>query len=229
MITLDVPYRKDSEIELMALELLKRYEKFAGEAPQPPIPIENIVEGLLEVSYTVGDLKGLLGMDDVLGATWLEDKFMMIDGSLDDQPGRFSFTLAHEAGHWHIHRHYLEMEKVTLPLFPRGAGAKPTPAIVCRSGGKKPRQEFQADMFAAYLLMPATHVRAAAKTALGEAPLRIEGLEARRKAKEFDPELKDAATAVINAGGFLNVSNESMRIRLAELKLVVDDAQRELF
>jgi Zn-dependent peptidase ImmA (M78 family) len=229
MIELELPFLSDRQIEQAATDLLARFAKLEGERPRPPIHVENIVEDVLGVAYRVGDLRGLLEMNDVLGATWLEDGLMMIDSSVDDHPGRFSFTLAHEAGHWFLHKPYVEMKKVTVPLFPREDGAKPTPAIVCRSGKKKIRQEIQADAFAACLLMPANHVRAAAKAALGEPPLRIDGLEARRKAREFDPEWKDAATAVIEAGNFLNVSNESMRIRLAELKLVVDGAQQALF
>ncbi len=228
MMVLTVPFMTTAAIEREATALLVRYATYAGVVPRPPIPIENIVEGLLEVSFEVGDLRGTLGMDDVLGATWLDDRFMMLDSSIEEHAGRYSFTLAHEAGHWHLHRPYIEMEKVTVPLFPRALGDKPRAAIVCRSGEKKLRQEVQADAFAAAVLMPASDVRAAAREALGDRPLAIEGLNVRRGMRAFDPELKEAAAVVMEAGNFTNVSNEAMRVRLVELKVVVDGAQQVL-
>jgi hypothetical protein len=228
MINLSVPYITDRKIEQAATELLTRYAVYAGAPPSPPIPVENIVEGLLEVTLEVGDLRERLGMKDVLGATWLEDKYMMLDSTLDDQPGRFAFTLAHETGHWCLHRPLLEKAKGTIPLFPHVKGAKPTPAIVCRSGKKRARHELQADKFAACLLMPPAAVRASALAAFGRCPLAIAGLNARRQAKEPDDELWDAAETVVNAGNFANVSNTAMRLRLVELKLVVDGAQQVL-
>ena len=59
MITLDVPYLKEREIERIALELLKRYEKYAGEPPQPPIPVENIVGTAIAVVYPFDRFHGI--------------------------------------------------------------------------------------------------------------------------------------------------------------------------
>ena len=42
-------------------------------------------------------------------------------------------------------------------------------------------------------------------------------------------ELRDFAAEVIAKGGFSNVSNQAMQIRLEALKLVVDGAQGRLF
>ncbi len=114
---LKVPYLADAKLESAATELLRKYAKWKGTPPRPPIPIDDIVEGLLGLSLSIGDLRARLGKDDVLGATWLEDGHVMIDSSLEGNEGRFCFTLAHETGHWVLHRPLIEMEKVTVPLF----------------------------------------------------------------------------------------------------------------
>jgi Zn-dependent peptidase ImmA (M78 family) len=217
---LKVPFLADRQLESAAQELLRRYAKWKGALPKPPIPVEDIVEGLLELTLSIGDLCGRLGKSDVLGATWLDDGHVMIDSSLEGNEGRFSFTLAHETGHWVLHRPIIEMEKVTVPLFAREPNSKPAPAIVCRDGQRDPA-EIQADRFAAYLLMPAADVRAATKT-VSDQPLVVERLEERRKAGEALPELKRFAADVIERGSFSNVSNQAMQIRLVNLKLAID-------
>jgi len=217
---LKVPFLADSQLESAATELLRKYAKWKGSPPRPPIPVDDLVEGLLELSLSIGELRARLGKNDVLGATWLDEGHIMIDSSLEGSEGRFSFTLAHETGHWVLHRPIIEMEKVTVPLFALEPNAKATPAIICRDG-QRDSAEIQADRFAAYLLMPATDVRAAAKAINGE-PLAIERLEARRKAGELVTELKSLAAEIIERGSFTNVSNQAMQIRLIALKLVTD-------
>ncbi|MGI5865810.1 MAG: hypothetical protein ACOX6T_27655, partial [Myxococcales bacterium] len=80
---LKVPYLADVKLESAATELLRKYAKWKGTPPRPPIPIDDIVEGLLGLSLSIGDLRARLGKDDVLGATWLEDGHVMIDSSLE--------------------------------------------------------------------------------------------------------------------------------------------------
>lgn len=228
--SLKVPFLPDHQIESAATELLRKYAKWKGVAVHPPTPVDDIVEGFLELSLSVGDLRARLGKDDVLGATWLNEAHVMIDSSIENNEGRFSFTLAHETGHWVLHRPIIEMEKVTLPLLAREPDAKPAPAIVCRGGQKREPAEIQADRFAAYLLMPAADVRATVRE-LGGKPLVIDRLEARRNAGEVLPELRSLAADVIDRGHFSNVSNQAMQIRLVTLKLVLDGStpQRNLF
>ncbi|WP_223643823.1 ImmA/IrrE family metallo-endopeptidase [Corallococcus sp. EGB] len=222
-----VPFLSDAQIESAAQELLRRYAKWKGEAPRPPIPVDAIAEGVLGLSLEMGDLRTKLGKPDVLGATWLDDALVVIDSSLEGNEGRYCFTLSHELGHWQLHRPLREMDKVTFPLFSREPGAKATAAIVCRDGQRDPA-EIQADKFSAFLLMPASDVRAAVKHVSG-GPLAIDNLLARKKADERISELRDFASEVIAHGGFTNVSNQAMQIRLETLKLVVDGAQGRLF
>lgn len=225
--TFKVPFRSDAQIESAVQELLRQYAKAKGEPPRPPIPVDAIAESVLGLTLEMGDLRKKLGKPDVLGATWLDDALVVIDSSLEGNEGRYCFTLGHEVGHWQLHRPLREMDKVTFPLFSREPGAKATAAIVCRDG-QRDSAEIQADKFAALLLMPASDVRAAVKQVTGE-PLALDNFVARKKAGERIAELRDFAAEVITKGGFTNVSNQAMQIRLEALKLVVDGAQGRLF
>ena len=191
---------------------------------RPPIDVDEIVEGLLELDFEVTDLREVLGMQDVLGATWLEDGLICVDQSLEGKEGRFAFTVAHEVGHWVMHRPIIEMEKGTLPLFAAKPDEAPKPAIVCRSRAYKQPAEWQADQFAARILMPATDVRAVARALRGDDPTYIAGLDVQREANQLAPELRGLADGVIADGNFSNVSNEAMCYRLLDLKLVLDQA-----
>lgn len=225
--TFKVPFRSDAQIESAVQELLRQYAKAKGESPRPPIPVDAIAESVLGLTLEMGDLRKKLGKSDVLGATWLDDALVVIDSSLEGNEGRYCFTLGHEVGHWQLHRPLRGMDKVTFPLFSREPGAKATAVIVCRDG-QRDSAEIQADKFAALLLMPASDVRAAVKLVTGE-PLAIDKFVARKKAGERIAELRDFAAEVIAKGGFTNVSNQAMQIRLEALKLVVDGAQGRLF
>ncbi len=99
----------------------------------------------------------------------------------------------------------------------------PPPAIVCRSQQKN-SAEFQADKFAAAVLMPSKEVRLAAQQVLkGQPSAPIKGLDG--EGGYSLPEVKVLADSVKDAGNFSNVSNEAMRRRLMTLKLVVDAAR----
>ena len=78
--------------------------------------------------------------------------------------------------------------------------------------------------------MPAADVRATVRALSGDQLPTWERIEERRKNRELDERLRDLATEVMERGGFSNVSNEAMRYRLLDLKLVVDasNPQRSL-
>src|SRR5690349_11855069 len=133
---LNVPFLKESDIEHASLELLRRYATWKGALVRLPIDIDNIIEGYFGLDLALIDLTDFLGIPDVLGATFLEAKRVFVDQSLEEQEGRFAFTLAHEAGHWHLHRPLIEAEQVTAPLFAKGE-MREQPAIVCRTSQKK--------------------------------------------------------------------------------------------
>lgn len=227
MLQIKVPFLKPSDLDHAAAELLRKYSAWKGSPARPPIDVDEIVEGHLELDFEVVDLREVLGMPDVLGATWFEDKRICVDESLEGKEGRFAFTVAHEVGHWVLHRPIIEMDKVTLPLFAAKPDEEPKPAIVCRSRAYKQPAEWQADQFAARLLMPASDVRAVMRVLHGDDAATVRGLEASRKAGELDAQLRGLADGVIGDGKFTNVSNEAMCYRLLDLKLVVDAAHHQ--
>lgn len=148
----DVPFLKKEVIEADALSLLTEY----GQVSAPPVPIDDIVELHLKLTLEIMDLQQIFGVGDVHGAIWFRSQRVGVDQSLDParnpaKRGRYHFTLAHEAGHWRLHRH-LFLPRLDQPsLFP---DQEQKPDYVCRSSEKKKPVEWQANQFAAYLLMP---------------------------------------------------------------------------
>ncbi|VDA99571.1 hypothetical protein S1OALGB6SA_641 [Olavius algarvensis spirochete endosymbiont] len=141
--------------------------------------MDEIVEGYLELNFEVTDLKEVIGIGDVLGATWFDEKRICVDSSLEGNEGRFAFTVAHEIGHWQLHRPIIEMEKVTLPLFAGKPGEEPKPVLVCRTQTRKEKAEWQADQFSARILMPTLDVRTAARAVFGDDIPALDGLNDR--------------------------------------------------
>ena len=100
-----VPYLKKEAIEDAAALLLSDYGKATG----PPIPVDEIIELHLKLTVEFRDMLKLLGGGDVHGALWVNDNLIGVDVGLDPDKfprrrGRYHFTLAHEAGHWRLHR-----------------------------------------------------------------------------------------------------------------------------
>ena len=154
-----VKFLRYSEIENATLCLLAEYGRKYGDVVAPPVPVEEILEAHLALTLDFDDLGRRIGVPDVLGATWIQDKLVLVDQSLDPtenppKEGRYRFTLAHELGHWELHRHHFLADAGQPSLF----GDKPKPSIVCRTSSRKEPMEWQADCFAGYLLMPEDRV-----------------------------------------------------------------------
>ena len=218
---LKVPFLHEKQVERAANELLHKYAKEKGKPVRAPIDVENILEGYFKLDLVYIDLPDFIGVPDVLGATFIKDQRVFIDESLmiEGKEGRLAFTLAHEGGHWYLHRPLIEMEQVTATLFGKDDVRQ-----------KKAPAEWQADRFAAALLMPAADVRATVRALCGDTLPTWEDVEAKRKARVLDEKLRDLATEVMAKGNFTNVSNGAMRYRLLDLNLVLDasNPQRSL-
>lgn len=217
-----VPFRRNSEIEGMALDLLQKYCAMTQTKLAPPIDIDDIIEGYLRIDLQFDDLKSRLGIPDVLGATWLDEKVMRIDSSLEGKEGRTAFTMAHEVGHWWMHRPIYEMEKVSPELFAYDPDRPASPAIVCRSSRKKDPMEYQADQFAAILLMPTSLIRSAVAVLQPSGPILVENLEQSVGRVSENSMLRGIARTMIESHDFSNVSIEAMCYRLVDLKCVAD-------
>lgn len=224
---MQVPFWHKSIIDTMAFDLLQKYCGMRGTKPSPPIDVDDIIEGYFGIDLQFTDLKALLNIPDVLGATWFEDKVMRVESSLEGKEGRTAFTMAHEIGHWWMHRPIYEMNKLSLQMFAYDGQRSPSPAIVCRSTQRKDPAEFQADQFAAMLLMPSPLLRAAVASIQDNGPILVENLEQSSRNVSENRMLRDVAKTIIESRGFSNVSVEAMCYRLNDLKYVADANPRQ--
>jgi len=88
--------------------------------------------------------------DTVLAAIIPKRKLIYLNDAKRDffmeKMGTMNFSKAHELGHWVLHVTYQQdYEQLTF---------SDSETFFCRNQAKKPPQETQADMFAAYILMP---------------------------------------------------------------------------
>jgi Zn-dependent peptidase ImmA (M78 family) len=183
--------------------------------------VEDIIERHLGLALGFEDLEERLGMRDVLGATYVRSRRIVINERLLEErhEGRLVFTLAHEVGHWDLHRAYAD----------EAARRNPTAeTIVCRSGRAKEPIEWQADYFAACLVMPEPDVLQAFAMAYGTDMLVLQN--ERRTIGRPGPGCIEPcaenwpflAAMVCEIGGFTNVSKQAMAIRLQDLGLLVN-------
>ncbi|MBV9925662.1 MAG: ImmA/IrrE family metallo-endopeptidase [Acidobacteria bacterium] len=219
------------EIEASANTLLREYGEKFGVIASPPVPMDEIAECHLGLDIRIDNLLRLLRRTGVLGAIWIEGQRVMIDTSLDpsidpSKEGRYRFTLAHEVGHWILHRLiYLALSKQSN-LFAQDL----EPSIVCRDGDSQPI-EWQANTFAAYALMPRDMVRGAWERLRGNlepyvAEDEIAALSAKRTAGNYLPNTSVARELAKE----FHVSAQAMQIRLTELGLIkLHKGSTELF
>jgi len=158
------PYYKDSEIEAMCLDELKK----VGLLPAQPEPIR--IDRFIEKRFGVAPCYEDLG-ERILGFTKFGPKGVrevVVARALDDegtQPAerRIRSTLAHEAGHGIFHAHLFVLVQNTQPLF--GDYSDPVgPKVLCRdiptAGAETSHRyrgqwwEFQANRAIGSLLMP---------------------------------------------------------------------------
>ena len=101
-----VPWLTKKSIAAAAAGVITDYEKKIRGRIRPPIPVEKIIERGLSLRLAFYDLRKKLKLDDVLGATYVNERMICVDRSLTENKneGRLCFTFAHEAGHWVLHR-----------------------------------------------------------------------------------------------------------------------------
>lgn len=220
-----VPWLSKDAINQTATDMLLGYEDYIGQPLTPPIPVEDIIERYLKLDLQYIDFSQLNGLENVFGALYVRKRTVAISESLlnDRNEGRLIFTCAHEVGHWCLHSKYVEIA---------GRSSEDDGVVLCRTGkSAKLPVEWQADYFAACLLMPEEMVRGAWSRAF-----HIEGgtmmiCNVKKTFRTLDlPDFKSFDTCienwhliadiVRNAGNFSNVSKQSMIIRLQELGLV---------
>jgi Zn-dependent peptidase ImmA (M78 family) len=245
---LNFEFIPESRIETAANRLRYDYQQDSGKKESRLDPVNAIWDYLyahpqhnlrLEIETPLGlDTNG----DVIAGRTTVEREqdegsdggCIYIDPAIVRSP-LYIFTLAHELGHWILHRGLMIQARCQGNLF------NPTvPDIVTlqRNVGsdarkeKQPTEEWQANTFAAYLLMPKAEVSVEFQKRYGSDSLVYQ--EKRNQSSRFRSAfstLREYARCIAGEGGENNsslaetfgVSKESMAIRLEQLQLVVND------
>ena len=120
----------------------------------PPVKVGNIAEFICGLEFDWRNLDKYSRGGEVLAAIVIQDEKIYLNESkereLKNNPGRRNFTIAHELGHWFLHKD-LAQEKLL------GFEGK---VIICRGMNiKTDNKERQANLFATYLLMPENFVK----------------------------------------------------------------------
>lgn len=226
-----VPFLREKEIEAEAMLLLEEYVQARSWQMSVPVPLEDIIEIYLRLAYAIEDLQALLHVPDVLGAIWFNEEEIRVDVRLDptNNPrklGRYRFTLAHEAGHWRLHRQHYQEDPNQGKLFD-GRGR---PAFICRSS-QKPPAEWQADYFGGCLLMPREIVRREWQAWRGSLdPVAVQHLPV--VTIRNDPNENENVALEAFCRPFaerFEVSAEAMRIRLESLGFLLREVPNTLF
>jgi len=148
----DIPYLSEDDLEVRANDLLTRYEREVGPVDHLPVPVEAIVDFCLGLGiewWPIPDRDGapILAYLDPARALIRVNEARR--GLFERYHGLYEYTLAHEAGHRVLH--VAEMGSVPSEEQAHPAGGP----HLCRSrASRDDRREFQAQKFAAYLLMP---------------------------------------------------------------------------
>jgi len=232
LINYKVPYLTEKALDEHVDWLMAEWAEIYPPILKPPIPVEELLEIHLQLKLEIADLRGDYGHPDILGGIWFGDRLIRVDQSLDPDAhppmlGRYRFTLAHEIGHWRLHREHLSGDPSAAPLFTDNC----EPAFVCRSTDKPP-EEWQADQFAARLLMPRSIVfeqwtewRDGSDQPVEIGELDFPGSFSKPKQNEtYAMELFCRPLAKR-----FEVSAEAMRIRLQALGLIVRERPQMLF
>lgn len=226
--------------------LLAEYASQHAPILEPPVPVDDIVELYLKLDLELMDMEAQFKVTDVLGALWVNERKIGISHLLDphENPsalGRYRFTLAHEVGHWRLHRRIFQKRKANqLKLLTDGTDR---PEYICRSSDKAPI-EFQADAFAAALLMPAPFVHpvwhevngGSQPQSLAEIRDSLSAADrnwvSRRASYKQGSDSEDQALFEFAAQPMaerFETSLSAMKNRLVELELLVKDRQKTLF
>jgi Zn-dependent peptidase ImmA (M78 family) len=247
--TIKVKYLSEDEIEKRAELLLSEYEDTTEELIKLPVPIADIATSHLALQLGFADLHQTLGIPmlrdqpDILGAIWIDKGVVLIDHHLDPKQnpsmvGRYRFSVAHEIGHWRLHRSYVAKDANQASLF----DDSPEPTVICRSSEAKEPIEWQADFFSSCLLMPRRRVHEEWKECLGRtrplllSDLRPNGRVMMRAQTEIYEQGRSETGAIDDAlfeevakpiARRFGASAPAMRFRLEKLGLLLRQAPQQ--
>jgi Zn-dependent peptidase ImmA (M78 family) len=186
--------KSNDTIEQHAIDFLRQYNP----NEQIPVPIETIVE--IELGLNIVPINGLLSLEQIDAFLSHDLKTIYIDeDSYMSQATRCRFTLAHEIGHFCMHKNIISgiqtMEQWKKHVLGAGTGR----AIY----------ETEANTFAGYLLMPTKNLVDAYAEAKRKAIAAFEKLN--MAAPKDDKIIPYAATFIATQ---FEVSDQAAQIRL---------------
>ena len=239
---MNFPYRTEAFIDGAAEELLRR--AFGGPwRERRPVDLDELVYEYLspqeQLSYND---EAELPSDDgelVLGKTLPIRGQILLNRilKLEPEPGRARFTLAHELGHWVLHRPLILAEAQALDLFAGHGNVGPDYALVglnkaifpasCAPSAVR-REEWQANRFAASLLVDPVVLREEFEVRFGAPPVARATPAWRYKAASVRALAQLLAKGMIGSHPPLRevfgLSTEAMAIALESRAYVVEQA-----
>ncbi len=145
-------YLPDVQIERLATRLLNRYEREFGAVTEPPVPVEDIADGLLDLRILWETLPESAGTSTLAGLNPPERMIKFNESRqqvFQETPGLYNTVLGHEVGHWELH---VDRSRAAQPQFPEleQVYACLYQESTCTQGPK----ETEAHRFMAFLLLP---------------------------------------------------------------------------
>jgi Zn-dependent peptidase ImmA (M78 family) len=175
-----VPYLSQEYIERKALGVLDWVRPTIGTRPSLT-PVAEIVEKLVKEHGVQFQADCDLGVSErglkVLGMCQFRPRIIYLDRSLDPNGPQFRFTLAHELGHLVLHRNlWLNPSELDMPMN-QVRDDRSHVYIGSRRAIRtaRDRLEFQANAFAASLLMPRNTLTQAVSDIQGKLGIRRSG------------------------------------------------------
>lgn len=119
----------DNEIEDRTALRIRQYEQRVGHSVTLPVPVENIVEQILDLDFDWIDIQEQRG-EMILAGLVPEDRRIVLNTRhmelFEEKPGLERSTIGHEAGHWDI-----DIDRTSLhhPCLP---GMEPDNTVVLK-------------------------------------------------------------------------------------------------
>jgi hypothetical protein len=154
-----VEFISNDNLEHRATQLLRRHQARRKKPITLPVPIESIIEdtlGLHLIWIPIEERPGEIILARIDPSFNGAPTIQMNENRrthFDQYFGTEAYSLAHEAGHWDLH--YAQGTRTGSQLGLPGLDAHVPEPVLCRRMNDGDRREWQAERFAAYVLMPA--------------------------------------------------------------------------
>ena len=149
-----IRYLPDVHIERQATRLLNRYELEFEAVTEPPVPVEDIADGLLELGILWDSVSEADGTSTLAGLNPPERMIKFNESRrqvFEETPGLYNTMLGHEIGHWELHVDHKSAAQQQLPKLEQVYECLYQEST-CTRGPK----ETQAHRFMGFLLMPSS-------------------------------------------------------------------------